>query len=115
MQLSLATWLLASNSLSPYTTNPLNINPLREAIAAHVDIEAIRSKASPALYMTVTSVKTGLPRVIANDAMSIDALLAPSCLPTLFQAVEIERHRRTRRGSVRRARPAPASHRSASA
>ena len=87
---SMATWLLASNSLSPYTTNPLNINPLREAIAAHVDIEAIRSKASPALYVTVTNVKTGLPRVIANDAMSIDALLASACLPTLFQAVEID-------------------------
>ncbi len=87
---SMATWLLASNSLSPYTTNPLNINPLRDAIAAHVDIDAIRSKASPALYVTVTSVKTGLPRVIANDAMSIDALLASACLPTLFQAVEID-------------------------
>ena len=87
---SMATWLLASNSLSPYTTNPLNINPLRDAIAAHVDIDAIRSKASPALYVTVTNVKTGLPRVIANDAMSIDALLASACLPTLFQAVEID-------------------------
>ena len=86
----MATWLHASNSLSPYTTNPLNINPLRDAIAAHVDIDAIRSKASPALYVTVTNVKTGLPRVIANDAMSIDALLASACLPTLFQAVEID-------------------------
>jgi NTE family protein len=87
---SVATWLLAHSSLSPYTTNPLNINPLRDAIVAHVDIEAIRSKASPALYVTVTNVKTGLPRVIANDAMSIDALLASACLPTLFQAVEID-------------------------
>jgi NTE family protein len=55
-----------------------------------VDIDAIRSKSSPALYVTVTNVKTGLPRVISNEAMSIDALLASACLPELFQAVELD-------------------------
>lgn len=39
-----------------------------------------------ALFMTVTKVRTGLPRVIANDAISIDRLLASACLPELFQA-----------------------------
>ncbi len=63
---------------------------LREAIAAHVDIDAIRSKAAPALFVTVTNVKTGLPRVISNEAMTIDALVASACLPQLFQAVEID-------------------------
>jgi NTE family protein len=66
------------------------LNPLRDAIEAHVDIGSIRSKSSPALFVTVTNVKTGLPRVIANDAMSIDALLASACVPELFQAVELD-------------------------
>ncbi len=87
---SLATWFISSGSMSPYNANPLNINPLRDAIAAHVDFDAIRSKDAPALYVTVTNVKTGLPRVIANDDITIDALLASACLPTLFQAVEID-------------------------
>jgi NTE family protein len=87
---SLATWLISSGSVSPYHANPLNINPLRDAIAEHVDFDALRSKDAPALYVTVTNVKTGLPRVIANDGMTIDVLLASACLPTLFQAVEIE-------------------------
>jgi NTE family protein len=87
---SLATWLISSGSVSPYHVNPLNINPLRDAIAKHVDFDAIRSKDAPALYVTVTNVKTGLPRVIANDGMTIDVLLASACLPTLFQAVEID-------------------------
>jgi len=83
-------WLIAGNAASPYTLNPLGLNPLRDVIAASVDIDAIRSPQSPALYVTVTNVKTGLPRVIGNDAMTLDALLASACLPQLFQAVDID-------------------------
>src|SRR5206468_4162482 len=53
---SLATRLISSGSMSPYSANPLNINPLRDAIAEHVDFDAIRSKDAPALYVTVTNV-----------------------------------------------------------
>ena len=87
---TMGAWLISTGTLSPYNTNPLGINPLREAIAAHVDIEAIRSRTAPALFVTVTNVKTGLPRVISNEAMSVDVLLASACLPQLFQAVEID-------------------------
>jgi NTE family protein len=90
---SFGAWLLSSGAVTPYNANPLGINPLRDAIEAHVDIDAIRSKSSPALFVTVTNVKTGLPRVIANDAMSIDALLASACVPELFQAVELDGER----------------------
>jgi len=55
-----------------------------------VDIEAIRSAYAPALYVTMTHVRTGLPRVVANAEMSVDALAASACLPQLFQAVEID-------------------------
>src|SRR5271169_298268 len=87
---TMGAWLLSTGALSPYNTNPLGINPLRDSIAAHVDIDAIRSKTAPALFVTVTKVKTGLPRVISNEAMTVDALLASACLPQLFQAVEID-------------------------
>jgi NTE family protein len=83
-------WLLSANALSPYQLNPLRINPLRDAIAAHVDIDAIRSDTAPALFVTLTNVRTGLPRIVTNDAMSIDVLLASAALPQLFQAVEID-------------------------
>lgn len=87
---TMGAWLISTGTLSPYNTNPLGINPLRDAIAAHVDIDAIRSKSAPALFVTVTNVKTGLPRVISNETMTVDALLASACLPQLFQAVEID-------------------------
>ena len=87
---TMGAWLMSTGALSPYNTNPLGINPLRDAIAAHVDIDAIRGKRAPALFVTVTNVKTGLPRVISNEEMTIEALLASACLPQLFQAVEID-------------------------
>jgi NTE family protein len=90
MRQSFGAWLLSSGAVTPYNSNPLGLNPLRDAIEEFVDIGAIRSKSSPALFVTVTNVKTGLPRVIANDAMSIDALLASACVPELFQAVELD-------------------------
>jgi NTE family protein len=86
---SISAWLLSSGT-SPYQLNPLGINPLRQLIERHVDIEALRSDAAPRLYVTLTNVKTGLPRVVTNDAMTIDALVASACLPQLFQAVEID-------------------------
>ena len=87
---TVGTWLVASAAVSPYQANPLGLHPLRDAIAAHVDIDAIRSKAAPPLYVTLTNVKSGLPRVISNETMTIDVLLASACLPQLFQAVEID-------------------------
>jgi NTE family protein len=59
-------------------------------IEAHVDVEAIRHRSAPALYVTLTNVRTGLPRVIGNDAITIDALVASCSLPHLFPAVEID-------------------------
>ena len=89
LRASVSEWFLSAG-LSPYSVNPLGVNPLREAIAAHVDIDAIRSRASPALFVTVTNVRTGLPRIISNDELTIDALLASACMPQLFHAVEID-------------------------
>ena len=40
--------------------------------------------------MTVTNVRTGLPRVFRNADVSLDALVASASLPQLFQAIEID-------------------------
>jgi NTE family protein len=82
-------WLTAGG-WSPYDVNPLGMNPLRDIIAAHVDIDAMRSSAALPLHVTITNVRTGLPRVVDNDAITLDVLLASACLPQLFQAVEID-------------------------
>ncbi|HET9763599.1 MAG TPA: patatin-like phospholipase family protein, partial [Casimicrobiaceae bacterium] len=67
---SVGVWLLGV--VSPYQANPLGIHPLRDAIESHVDIDAIRSASAPPLFVTLTNVKTGLPRVISNAEMSVE-------------------------------------------
>ena len=80
---------LASRVLSPYDLNPRGTNPLRDVLADSVDFSQLTS--SPIrLFVTATNVRTGRARVFRNAEITPDVLLASACLPTLFQAVEIE-------------------------
>lgn len=83
-------WLSAGAQLSPWQADPLDVNPLRAAIAAHVDVQAIRSRRGPQLFVTATRISTGLPRVFGSAEMSVDALMASACLPQLFRPVMID-------------------------
>jgi NTE family protein len=74
---------------SPYDLNPMGANPLHEILAASVDFEVL-SEAPIKLFVTATNVRTGRGRVFRNAELSPDVLLASACLPTLFQAVEID-------------------------
>ncbi|WEX90560.1 patatin-like phospholipase family protein [Sinorhizobium garamanticum] len=74
---------------SPYNLNPTGANPLRAILAEAVDFG--RLAASPIkLFVTATNVRTGRGRVFRNGELTPDVLLASACLPTLFQAVEID-------------------------
>jgi NTE family protein len=75
--------------VSPYDINPLGANPLRAILAKTVDFERLGN--SPIrLFVTATNVCTGRGRVFRNSEITPDVLLASACLPTLFQAVEID-------------------------
>jgi NTE family protein len=80
---------LMSRMFSPYDLNPRGVNPLSEILAEVVDFERVSS--SPIkLFVTATCVSTGRGRVFRNADVSPEALLASACLPTMFQAVEID-------------------------
>ncbi len=81
---------VAGRMLSPYQFNPMNYNPLRELVGRVVDFDAVRASVQPRLFIAATQVSTGRLRVFRNEEISLDALMASSCLPTLFQAVEID-------------------------
>jgi NTE family protein len=80
---------LASRLFSPYDLNPGGANPLRRILAEAIDFDRL-ARAPIKLFVTATSVRTGRGRVFRNPAITPDALLASACLPTLFQAVEID-------------------------
>jgi NTE family protein len=80
---------IASRLFSPYDLNPSGANPLREILCETIDFERL-ARAPIKLFVTATNVATGLARVFRNADVTPDALLASACLPTMFQAVEID-------------------------
>ena len=80
---------LASRVFSPYDLAPSGTNPLRDVLAESVDFAEV-ARAQIKLFVTATNVRTGRARVFRNAEITPDVLLASACLPTLFQAIEIE-------------------------
>jgi NTE family protein len=84
-------WLGAwTNSLSPYAVNPLDLNPLRTLIDNLIDFERLRAAKAVKLFVTATNVWTGKGRVFERHELTAAHVMASACLPTIFQAVEIE-------------------------
>lgn len=80
---------LMSRIFSPYDLNPMGTHPLHAILAETVDFECLAD--SPIrLFITATNVRTGAGRVFRNAEITPDVLLASGCLPTMFQAVEID-------------------------
>ncbi len=78
-----------SRLYSPYDLNPGGSNALLPVLEDQIDFDLLRE--SPVkVFITATNVRTGLPRVFRNAEISPKVLLASACLPTLFQAVEID-------------------------
>lgn len=80
---------MLSRLASPYTLNPAGINPLLRVLDRVIDFDRLRA-APIKLFVTATNVRTGRGRVFRNADLSPQVLLASACLPTLFQAVEID-------------------------
>ncbi|MFN7153504.1 MAG: patatin-like phospholipase family protein [Acidovorax sp.] len=83
--------------LSPYQTNPLDINPLRRLLEREVDFDLLcaarRSHGGaggPTVFVCATNVRTGRGEIFSGPRLSADAVMASACLPLLFKAVEIE-------------------------
>lgn len=81
---------LMTRLTSPYELNPLNFNPLERILKKAVDFDAVRACQSVALYISATNVETGRVRVFESHEVTPDVVMASACLPTMFQAVEID-------------------------
>lgn len=75
--------------LSPYQTNPLDLNPLRDLLQRRIDFAALRRPGVPRVFVSATHVATGKAVIFCGATLTRDAVLASACLPTLFQAVRI--------------------------
>ena len=84
-------WL--SQWLSPAQTNPLGLNPLRQLLEHQVDFELLHSHSPLKVFVAATNVRTGRGEIFSGERLCPDAVMASACLPTLFQAVEIDGER----------------------
>jgi NTE family protein len=87
----IATDLLA-RLISPYDLAGAASNPLRNILTDIVDFERLATGRFK-LFITCTNVRTGRGRVFRNGEITPDVLLASACLPTMFQAVEVDGER----------------------
>lgn len=79
----------AGSALSP-GVSPFSINPLRGILLELLHPPLFGAPGAPELVVAATRVRTGEARLFRREEVSVDALLASSCLPQLFPAVEID-------------------------
>jgi NTE family protein len=75
---------------SPYDFNPLGFDPLRRILTQHIDFERIRGSTDVELLIAATDVATGDKRLFRRGELTVEAVLASACLPTIHHAVEID-------------------------
>lgn len=75
---------------SPYDFNPLGFDPLRRLLDETIDFELVRTSAPVELLIAATDVASGRARLFRRSELTIDAVLASACLPTIHHAVVIE-------------------------
>ncbi|MDO8882146.1 MAG: patatin-like phospholipase family protein [Pseudotabrizicola sp.] len=82
---------MASQVYTPYAWGPMWRNPL-EKIVRRLDFSDVCASEGPELFIGATRVDTGRIRIFSGDQITPEALMASACLPTVFQAVEIDGH-----------------------
>ena len=83
------TLLSLARFLAPYQLNPFNLNPLREILSRQIDFEALQAGSPVRLFISATDVFSGVARIFGTREITLQALLASTCLPSLNQAVSI--------------------------
>ena len=83
-------FLFLTRFFSPYQLNPLNINPLRDILSQQIDFERVRSGSPLKLFIAATRVSDGALRIFSREELTLEALLASACLPSIHHTVEVD-------------------------
>lgn len=75
---------------SPYEFNPLGFDPLRRLLSESINFEKLRNDSPIELLIAATEVATGRARIFRRSEITVEAVLASACLPSLHHAVEID-------------------------
>lgn len=75
---------------SPYQLNPQNIHPMRKIVEEMFDFDLLQKSKERKLFLCATHIATGKLKIFTGKDLTPDAILASACVPSLFQAIEIE-------------------------
>jgi len=76
--------------LSPYDFNPLGLDPFKNVLNEHINFNGIRTASPIELIIAATELSTGRARLFRRKEISVEAVLASACLPTIHRSVEID-------------------------
>jgi len=74
---------------SPYQMNPANYHPLRDILSEQIDFDTLSRSDKVKLFVCASNVFTNRLHVFELRDLSVDAVVASGCIPSVFQAVEI--------------------------
>ncbi len=84
-------WLeMLQNFLSPYNTNPANINPIKDLLNREINFENVQKNSKIKIFIAATNVRTGKIKVFDQTRLDADRVMASACLPSVYQAIEID-------------------------
>ncbi|MBV8393496.1 MAG: patatin-like phospholipase family protein [Alphaproteobacteria bacterium] len=81
---------LIQRTLSPWMRNPFHYDPLRDLLRKHFDQDAVRAADEIKAFIAATNVQTGKVRIFERTELSIEVLLASTCLPNVHDAVVLD-------------------------
>ena len=79
-----------SKNMSPYEWNPKNLNMLADLVKELFNFKKIASFEDLKVFLCATNVRTSKLKIFSGQEITPEAVLATACLPSLFQAVNIE-------------------------
>jgi len=74
----------------PAQINPLDLNPLRQMLRKKIDFDNLRRHCPFKLFVAATEASTGKLRVFREYELSLEVLLASTCLPKLHHPVSVD-------------------------
>jgi NTE family protein len=76
--------------LSPTQFDPIDLDPLHQALATEIDFSLLSYPICPKLLVATTRVRDGRLHIFRNRDLTADVVLASTCPPLIHCAVEIE-------------------------
>lgn len=86
----LSAWVSTASMMGWPSGPALPFHPLEKLLQRHIDFAALQDAGAPAVHVGATHVRSGRAKIFSGAAVTLDAVLASSCLPTLFPTARVD-------------------------